>query len=63
MHHSFHAVLLSLFHTCLKFLTISVFHAGAKEKYGLEIGDHAISENIIPCWECRYCKRGKYNMC
>jgi threonine dehydrogenase-like Zn-dependent dehydrogenase len=36
---------------------------GAGEKYGLEVGDHAISENIVPCWECRYCKRGNYNMC
>ena len=36
---------------------------GAAEKFGLEIGDHAIAENIVPCWECRYCKRGRYNMC
>ena len=36
---------------------------GAGEKYKLEIGDHAISENIVPCWDCRYCKRGDYNMC
>jgi len=36
---------------------------GAAEKYGLEIGDHAIAEQIVPCWECRYCKRGSYQMC
>ena len=36
---------------------------GAGEKYGLAVGDHAIAENIVPCWECRYCKRGSYNMC
>jgi threonine dehydrogenase-like Zn-dependent dehydrogenase len=36
---------------------------GAGEKYGLEVGDHAISENIVPCWECRYCKRGDYHLC
>ncbi len=36
---------------------------GAGEKYGLELGDMAISEQIIPCWECRYCKRGQYWMC
>jgi len=36
---------------------------GAGEKYGLEIGDHAISEQIVPCWECRYCRRGQYWMC
>lgn len=36
---------------------------GAKESSGLEIGDYAVSENIVPCWDCRYCKRGDYNMC
>ncbi len=36
---------------------------GAGEKYGLALGDHAISEQIVPCWECRYCKRGQYWMC
>lgn len=36
---------------------------GAKEKHGVDIGDHAIAENIVPCWECRYCLRGNYNMC
>ena len=36
---------------------------GAKEAYGFDIGDHVISENIVPCWDCRYCKRGSYNMC
>jgi len=36
---------------------------GAKEKYGLRIGDKAIAEQIVPCWECYYCKHGIYNMC
>ena len=36
---------------------------GAGEKYGLDMGDLAISEQIVPCWECRYCKRGQYWMC
>jgi threonine dehydrogenase-like Zn-dependent dehydrogenase len=36
---------------------------GAGEKYGLAIGDTAISEQIVPCWKCRYCKRGQYWMC
>lgn len=36
---------------------------GAKEKYGLEIGDKAVAEQILPCWECRFCKTGKYWMC
>ncbi|MBM3187703.1 MAG: zinc-binding dehydrogenase [Chloroflexi bacterium] len=36
---------------------------GAGSKYGLELGDHAVSEQIIPCWECRFCRRGQYWMC
>src|SRR6266508_78608 len=36
---------------------------GAGAKYGLELGDIAVSEQIVPCWECRYCKRGQYWMC
>lgn len=36
---------------------------GAGEKYGLALGDRAISEQIVPCWNCRYCKRGQYWMC
>jgi erythritol/L-threitol dehydrogenase len=37
--------------------------AGAAEKYGLALGDWAISEQIVPCWECRFCRRGQYWMC
>ena len=36
---------------------------GAAEKYGLAIGDHAVSEQIIPCGECRFCLNGQYWMC
>lgn len=36
---------------------------GAEEKYGLQIGDMAISEQIVPCWDCRFCRRGQYWMC
>ena len=36
---------------------------GAGEKYGLALGDMATSEQIVPCWECRFCKRGQYWMC
>jgi erythritol/L-threitol dehydrogenase len=36
---------------------------GAVEKYGLQVGDLAVSEQIVPCWECRFCKRGQYWMC
>jgi threonine dehydrogenase-like Zn-dependent dehydrogenase len=36
---------------------------GAGEKYGLEIGDHCISEQIVPCRQCRFCASGRYWMC
>ncbi len=36
---------------------------GAGEKYGLELGDWAVSEQIVPCWKCRFCRRGQYWMC
>jgi len=36
-------------------------HAG--EKYGLSLGDLAVSEQIVPCWQCRFCNRGQYWMC
>ena len=36
---------------------------GAGEKYGLAIGDLAVSEQIVACGECRFCQRGEYWMC
>jgi 2-desacetyl-2-hydroxyethyl bacteriochlorophyllide A dehydrogenase len=36
---------------------------GAGEKYGLKPGDLAVSEQIVPCWQCRFCKNGQYWMC
>jgi len=36
---------------------------GAGEKHGLAVGDLAVSEQIVPCWECRFCRRGEYWMC
>ncbi len=36
---------------------------GADKKYGLALGDLAVSEQIVPCWKCRYCRRGQYWMC
>lgn len=28
-----------------------------------EVGDRIISEQIVPCWDCRFCNRGQYSMC
>ena len=36
---------------------------GAGEKHALSLGDRAVSEQIVPCWRCRYCRRGQYWMC
>jgi len=36
---------------------------GAAEKHGIAIGDMVVSEQIVPCWECRYCRTGYYWMC
>lgn len=30
---------------------------------GFEIGERVISEQIVPCWQCRFCNRGQYWMC
>lgn len=30
---------------------------------GFEVGDRVVSDQIVPCWECRFCKTGKYWMC
>jgi L-iditol 2-dehydrogenase len=35
----------------------------AEAKYGLDVGDKAIAEQILPCWNCRFCNTGHYWMC
>jgi threonine dehydrogenase-like Zn-dependent dehydrogenase len=42
---------------------VAALGEGAGEKHGLKLGDIAISEQIVPCWECRFCRRGQYWMC
>src|SRR5579871_1261108 len=43
--------------------TVVALGEGAAEKHGIQIGDRVVAEQIIPCWNCRYCKRGQYWMC
>src|SRR2546423_824880 len=43
--------------------TVVALGEGAAEKHRLAIGDRAISEQIVPCWQCRYCRMGKYWLC
>ena len=42
---------------------VAALGQGAGELYGLAIGDKVVSEQIIPCGQCRYCRRGQYWMC
>jgi erythritol/L-threitol dehydrogenase len=35
----------------------------AAGRWGIAPGDRVVSEQIVPCWECRYCLRGQYWMC
>ena len=35
----------------------------ARARWKVDVGDRVVSEQIVPCWECRYCKRGQYWMC
>ncbi len=35
----------------------------AGRRWGVDVGDRVTSEQIVPCWKCRYCLRGQYHMC
>lgn len=28
-----------------------------------QLGDRVVADQIVPCWECRFCKSGRYWMC
>ena len=43
--------------------TVVALGEGAADRYGLALGDRAISEQIVPCWQCRYCRHGQYHLC
>ena len=43
--------------------TVVALGGNAKAKYGLNLGDRAIAEQIVPCGTCRYCTGGDYWMC
>ncbi len=42
---------------------VAALGEGAATKYGLALGDRVVSEQIVPCGQCRYCQRGQYWMC
>jgi len=35
----------------------------AAERWQVAVGDRVVAEQIVPCWTCRYCRRGEYWMC
>jgi erythritol/L-threitol dehydrogenase len=35
----------------------------AAQRWNISTGDRVTSEQIVPCWKCRYCRRGQYWMC
>lgn len=40
-----------------------IVELGPNVKGYFKIGDRVASDQIVPCWECRFCKTGKYWMC
>ena len=35
----------------------------ARSRWGIEVDDRVVVEQIVPCWDCRYCDTGNYHMC
>lgn len=40
-----------------------VVELGENAQGDFKIGDRVISEQIVPCWTCKFCKTGSYWMC
>ncbi len=36
---------------------------GGATRHKVAVGDRVISEQIVPCWNCRFCNHGQYWMC
>jgi threonine dehydrogenase-like Zn-dependent dehydrogenase len=43
--------------------TVVALDEEAATRWGIAAGDRVLSEQIVPCWTCRYCVRGQYHMC
>jgi threonine dehydrogenase-like Zn-dependent dehydrogenase len=43
--------------------TVVQLDQAATDHWGIDVGDRVVAEQIVPCWECRYCLRGQYWMC
>ncbi|MET0195869.1 erythritol/L-threitol dehydrogenase [Rhodococcus sp. RS1C4] len=42
---------------------IVVIDDEASARWNVSVGDRVVSEQIVPCWKCRFCLRGQYHMC
>ena len=42
---------------------VAAMGEGARALHGVDVGDRVVSEQIVPCRECRFCLRGQYWMC
>ncbi len=40
-----------------------VAEIGPGAKGGFKLGDRVVSDQIVPCWNCRFCNTGNYWMC
>ncbi|MCG8483848.1 MAG: alcohol dehydrogenase catalytic domain-containing protein [Clostridia bacterium] len=40
-----------------------IVEMGENVKGDFKLGDRVISEQIVPCWECKFCKTGRHWMC
>lgn len=43
--------------------TVVELDDAAADRWRIGVGDRVVSEQIVPCWDCRYCDRGEYWMC
>ncbi|MFW6599460.1 alcohol dehydrogenase catalytic domain-containing protein [Propionibacteriaceae bacterium Y2011] len=43
--------------------TVVTLDEEAARRWGIAEGDRVTSEQIVPCWDCRYCLSGDYHMC
>lgn len=43
--------------------TVVQLDAEAANRWGVDVGDRVVAEQIVPCGECRYCERGEYWLC
>ncbi len=42
---------------------VAEIDASAASRWGVQVGDRVVAEQIVPCEECRYCQRGQYWLC